>query len=245
MKYYLCLIGVLLSACSERPLYMQASPAINAVPTAEDRNISVREVSYYDEPLTNSVNDYAKWLIQDLFANIDVLDTNEVFMVADLSVLDSEVNRTNLFGRQMSEAILHEVHQTGFSAVDVKSTGFIRVSEKGEVFAESNDYTELKSSLIGTSVITGTLTRYRGGYLINSRAVRLSDNLLIASAQIFVPSEIADSVMTEDLDLSKSYGSVKQSDQMADNWNNKDNNNTNSSQSRGIELKKFRSKNND
>jgi TolB-like protein len=157
-------------------------------------------VNYFDKPLTNNVNDYAQWLIQDLFSTIYLPQNNTVFMVSDLAILDSDFNKTNLFGRQMSEAILHEVHQTGFSTLDVRTTDFIRITEEGNLFSQSRDYTDLSMAVVITNVITGTLTRHRGGYLLNARAVDINTKVLIATAQIFVPYEVVDSVMHEDIE---------------------------------------------
>jgi TolB-like protein len=159
-------------------------------------------VNYHDKPLTNNVNDYAQWLIQDLFSNIDFPQNNTFFMVSDLAILDSDLNKTNQFGRQMSEAILHEVHQTGFSTLDVRTTGFVRITEEGDLFSQSRDFTDLDMTVVATNVITGTLTRHRGGYLLNARAVNLNSKVLVASAQIFVPYDVVDSVMYEDMQSS-------------------------------------------
>jgi TolB-like protein len=165
-------------------------------------------VSYYDKPLTNNVNDYAQWLIQDLFSSIDFPHNNTVFMVSDLAILDSDFNKTNLFGRQMSEAILHEVHQTGFSTLDVRTTDFVRITEDGDLFSQSRDYTDLTMSVVIKNVITGTLTRHRGGYLLNARAVNINTKVLLATAQIFVPYEVVDSVMHEDIQSSNKASDI-------------------------------------
>jgi hypothetical protein len=195
MKYFATLfIFWFLSACSQIPSSLENNTELN-VKTGQ--TTSSNEVSYYDKPLSNNINDYAKWLVQDLFASIDLPSNDETFMVADLAILDSDLNETNLFGRQMSEAILHEVHQTGFSTLDIKSTGFVRVSENGGIFIESRDYADLQQTIDATNAITGTLTKYRGGYLLNARAVTLSNNVVIASAQIFVPFSVVDSVIAE------------------------------------------------
>jgi TolB-like protein len=118
-------------------------------------------------------------------------------MVADLAILDSDLNKTNLFGRQLSEAILHEVHQTGFTTVDIRSTGFIRITEQGNFFSLSRDYLDFDTTVTANNVVTGTLTRHQGGYLLNARVVALDSRMLIGSSQIFVPFEVVDAVMQE------------------------------------------------
>ncbi|GAC19917.1 FlgO family outer membrane protein [Paraglaciecola arctica] len=201
---YLLMCVVLLTGCS---LFPQNSLITKDKEDTEVTKQIVEQsptttVNYFDKPLTNNVNDYAQWLIQDLFSTIDFPQNNAIFMVSDLAILDSDLNKTNQFGRQMSEAILHEVHQTGFSTLDVRTTGYVRITEEGDLFSQSRDFTDLSMTVKATNVITGTLTRHRGGYLLNARAVDLNSKLLIATAQIFVPYEVVDSVMHEDMQSS-------------------------------------------
>lgn len=198
---YLLISVVLLTGCSlfTEDLLNTEEHSSSEVTQQVMKQSPSKTVNYYDKPLKNNVNDYAQWLIQDLFSTIDFPQNNAVFMVSDLAILDSDLNKTNQFGRQMSEAILHEVHQTGFSTLDVRTTGFVRVTEEGDLFSQSRDYEDLSMTLTATNVITGTLTRHRGGYLLNARAVDLNSRVLTASAQIFVPYEVVDSVMYEDM----------------------------------------------
>jgi TolB-like protein len=201
---YLLMCVVLLTGCSLFPqnLFVTEDLEDTEVTNPIVEKSPTPTVNYFDKPLTNNVNDYAQWLIQDLFSTIDFPQNNAIVMVSDLAILDSDLNKTNQFGRQMSEAILHEVHQTGFSTLDVRTTGYVRITEEGDLFSQSRDFTDLSMTVKATNVITGTLTRHRGGYLLNARAVDLNSKLLIATAQIFVPYEVVDSVMHEDMQSS-------------------------------------------
>lgn len=163
-----------------------------------DKKDDDHSVSYYDKPLIKNVNHYVKWLTQDLFANVDFPDNDAVFVISDLALLDSDLNKTNHFGRQITEALTHEVNRTGFSVIDIKARGFIRMSETGDLFFQTEDYNEILSQTAATNIISGTMTRHRGGYLLNARVVDLATTALISSAQIFVPYEVVDAVMLED-----------------------------------------------
>jgi TolB-like protein len=215
---YLLICVVFLTGCSLLPEDLFSSEDNESIDVANQAVMQSppNTVSYHDKPLTNNVNDYAQWLIQDLFSNIDFPQNNTVFMVADLAILDSDLNKTNLFGRQMSEAILHEVHQTGFSTLDIRTTGFVRMTEEGDLFSQSRDYEDLSLSLAATNVITGTLTRHRGGYLLNARAVDLNSKVLIASAQIFVPYDVVDSVLNENLEPPIKLNNISKDTQLVD-----------------------------
>jgi len=128
MKYKTFLLCLILTGCAELPIRdTNASPDDNpplkslVTPKENDR--------YYEKELIKNVNHYAKWLTQDLFANIDFPNNNDIFAVTNFALLDSDLNKTNHFGRQMTEAMIHEVHRTGFSVIDLKASGFIRMTE--------------------------------------------------------------------------------------------------------------------
>lgn len=157
-----------------------------------------RSVSYYDQPLIKNVNHYAKWIIQDLLSNFDLPDNRAVFVVTDFALLDSDLRKTNHFGRQLTEAIMHEVNRTGYSVIDMKSSGSIRMSNSGDLFFQTEKLHELATELAATNIISGTMARHRGGYLLNARIVDADSNSLVSSAQIFVPYDIVDGVLLED-----------------------------------------------
>jgi TolB-like protein len=97
--------------------------------------------------------------------------------------------------------MIHEVHRTGFSVIDMKASGFIRMTETGDIFYESTDYRELSTSANASHVITGTLTKHQGGYFVNAKVVLLENNALVSSAQIFVPYDVVDAVMLEEKEI--------------------------------------------
>ena len=201
MKKLMMIMLALLAGCSSQQQQLvieQQKPVKYQLESVNNKNESDHSVSYYDKPLIKNVNHYIKWLTQDLFANIDFPDNDAVFVISDLALLDSDLNKTNHFGRQITEALTHEVNRTGFSVIDIKARGFIRMSETGDLFFQTEDYNEILSQTSATNIISGTMTRHRGGYLLNARVVDLATTALISSAQIFVPYEVVDAVMLED-----------------------------------------------
>lgn len=200
--FILCtLLSGLLSGCNQTlntPVGEASESQLIQPGVASSAGFKGRNVSYYDEPIIKNVNHYAKWLTQDLFANIDNPNNSEVFVVTDFALLDSDLRKTNHFGRQFSEAIMHEVNKTGFSVIDMKSSGTIRMSETGDMFFHSKELTELNADISSARVISGTMTRHRGGYLLNSRITDVTTAAVITSAQIFVPYEVVEAVLLED-----------------------------------------------
>ena len=153
--------------------------------------------SYYQQPIIKNVNHYAKWIAQDLFSNLDFPANEDVFVVSDFSLLDSDLDKTNHFGRQLTEALMHEVNRTGFSVIDMKATRFVRITEAGDMFFHSKDFRELSRKTSATNIIAGTLTRHQGGYLVNARIIAMETMAMVSSAQAFVPYEVVDAVLLE------------------------------------------------
>lgn len=200
MKFKSLFLCVLFAGCAELPDENTSVPMEQTKPPLEyiDENTTNK---YYGDELIKNVNHYAKWLTQDLFSNIDFPSNNDIYVVANFALLDSDLTKTNHFGRQMTEAIIHEVHNTGFSVIDLKASGFIRMTETGDVFYQTEDYLELSPTSDASHIITGTMAKHQGGYIVNAKVVLLADKSLVSTAQIFVPHQVVDAVMLEEKTL--------------------------------------------
>jgi len=199
------LMCFLLSACSGTLDYFtfeDDETDDEIIVLAVDTNVDIESQqkkleSYYQQPVIKNVNHYAKWIAQDLFSNLDFPANEDVFVVSDFSLLDSGMDKTNHFGRQLTEALMHEVNRTGFSVIDMKATGFVRITETGDMFFHSKDFRELSRKTSATNIIAGTLTRHQGGYLVNARIIAMETMAMVSSAQAFVPFEVVDAVLLE------------------------------------------------
>ncbi|MCP4984719.1 MAG: hypothetical protein GY928_01260 [Colwellia sp.] len=203
MKYSALLLCTLFTGCADLPDENPSIPTqMNKAETSlVEASTSGANNKYYGNELIKNVNHYAKWLTQDLFSGIDFPNNSDVYVVTSFALLDSNLNKTSHFGRQMTEAIAHEVHNTGFSVIDLKATGFMRMTEDGDIFYQSEDYLELAPAADASHIITGTLARHQGGYIVNAKAVLLANNVLVSTAQIFVPHEVVDAVMLEEKEV--------------------------------------------
>lgn len=207
MKYISVLTCLALLGCSEIMDFEDVAMETNQETVEVERALEQAENNiqpaaytsgYYRNPITKNVNDYAKWIAQDLFGNLDYPSNQDVFVISDFALLDSNLNETNHFGRQLTEALMHEVSRTGFSVIDTKATGFIRITEKGDVFFHSKDYTELSQKVPATNIIAGTLTKHQGGYLVNARVISMETMAMVSSAQAFVPYDVVEAVLLEE-----------------------------------------------
>jgi TolB-like protein len=146
-----------------------------------------------------NVNHYAKGLMQDLVENLQHVDSTTPVAVVSFVMLDGDYNQSSLLGNQMAESLIHEIHQFGIPVIDYKTTGFIRITEHGD-FAFSKDYEELGQSLVAQYIFGGTMTKHKEGYLVNARVIGLESKTVVASAQNFIPNEIAEALMDKNRD---------------------------------------------
>lgn len=184
-------------------LFTLCSCTIIKLPNPEANNLIKEQTMIKEKPtyqkktLVKNVNDYAKWLVQDLFSHIDVPNNRSAFAIANFALLDSNLKQTNHFGRQLNEAIMHETTRIGFAVFDLKSTGRLQFTDTGDIFWHSEQIDELSGELNIDYVITGTMTKHQGGYLLNARIIDVTTNILLSSSQAFAPADVVDAVLSE------------------------------------------------
>lgn len=149
---------------------------------------------YKAMPLTKHVGDYVRNMAQDLVANMEYVTERTPVAVTHFSLIDSDLKATNLLGQQMAESFVHEFHKFRMPVVEFKSTQYITVTESGD-FVLSRDFLDLKNATPIQYVLTGTMTKHQGGYLVNARMLGMQSNVVVASAQSFIPYYIADALL--------------------------------------------------
>jgi TolB-like protein len=78
--------------------------------------------------------------------------------------------------------------------VEFKATQFIRVTETGD-YVLSRDFLDLNNSTPIQYVLTGTMTKHQGGFIINARMLGMESKVVVASAQSFVPFYVVDALI--------------------------------------------------
>jgi TolB-like protein len=149
---------------------------------------------YKGMPLTKHIGDYVRNMAQDLVANMEYVTERTPIAVTHFSLIDSDLKSTNLLGQQMAESFAHEFHKFRMPVVEFKATQFIRVTETGD-FVMSRDFLDLKNSTPIQYVLTGTMTKHQGGYIVNARMLGMQSNVIVASAQTFIPFYIVDALL--------------------------------------------------
>ena len=171
----------------------------NSAKNLQDRGYSLakNEFGEYNEPVSAAklnINHYAKGLMQDLVANLQYVNSTTPVAVVSFVMIDSDYNQSSLLGTQMAESLIHEIHKFGIPVIDFKTTGYIRITEQGD-FAFTKDYEELPGTLAARYIVGGTMVKHTDGYLVNARVVGLTSKAVVASAQSFIPNEIANALI--------------------------------------------------
>lgn len=153
-----------------------------------------------------NINDYVRGIMHQLVGNLQYVNNQTPIGVSSFVFLDSNLKQTNLLGYQIAESFIHEIHLVGVPVIDFKTMDFIRVTDNGD-FIFSRDFLELQSAVPIQYILTGTLAKHRGGYLVNARIIGLLSKAVVASAQGFIPNRVADGLIeydsTDGIDLSR------------------------------------------
>ena len=164
----------------------------------EEATYTSNRALYRGQNLTKHVGDYVQNMAQDLISNMEYLTDKTPVGVTNFALIDSDLQKTNLLGYQLSESFMHELHKFRIPVIDFKATQYIRVTEQGD-FLLSRDFLELKNKVSIEYILTGTMTKHQGGYLVNARILGMESKAVVASAQMMIPFYIADALIhTED-----------------------------------------------
>ncbi len=114
--------------------------------------------------------------------------------IAVASIVNLEnYKETDKLGNVIEENLIHEMQVRGFKVVDYKTMPTIKVGEHGD-YAFSRLLYELKKEQHINYVLAGTYTKYRGGIAINCRLIDLRSNVVVSSAQTYIPAQLVGAV---------------------------------------------------
>ncbi len=150
--------------------------------------------AYKSRPLAKHVGDYVRNMAQDLVSNMEYVTERTPVAVTHFSLIDSDLKETNLLGYQIAESFTHEFHKFRMPVVEFKATQFIRVTDTGD-FVLSRDFLDLTSTTPIQYVLTGTMTKHQGGYIVNARMLGMESNVIVASSQMFIPFYVVDALI--------------------------------------------------
>jgi TolB-like protein len=167
----------------------------NSTSTRSDPNLYLRNDL---NPKNHNINHYVRGIMQDLVSNLQHVNSSTTVVVTSFVFLDSNLSTENLLGNQIAESFIHEVHNIGIPVIDFKTSDYVSVTASGD-FVLSRNFLELKSEMTADYVLLGTLTKQQGGVLVNARVVGMKTKAVVATAQGFLPPEIANSLLNNKL----------------------------------------------
>jgi len=144
--------------------------------------------------VVKNINHYVRGVMHDLVENLSEVSSQTPIGVTSFVFVDSDLQTTSLLGNQIAESFVHEIHQFGIPVVDYKMMDSLKITDHGD-FVYSRDYTKLSSSVEIEYILTGTLAKHVGGYLLNARIIDIETKSIVSSAQGFVPEHVARAVL--------------------------------------------------
>lgn len=200
-----CVISTL-SGCSHLPtLGQEKQPEVNLYGADDpviDRFGAITKEHFYQndramyqgKALSKHIGDYVQNMAQDLISNMEYVSDTTPIGVTHFALTDSDLNKTNLLGYQIAESFIHELHKFRIPVLDYKATDYIRVTETGD-FLLSRDFLELKHKVPMQYILTGTMTKHQGGFLVNARIIGLDTKAVVASSQMLVPFYVVEALI--------------------------------------------------
>jgi len=191
------ILGMSLSGCSIFDDEMAQVPSPMMAPSQESRDYFQTPVMQKDQEqqvTVKNITHYVRGLMHDLVENLTEVTSQTPVGVTSFVYVDSDLQTTSLLGNQISESFMHEIHQFGIPVVDYKMMDNLQITDRGD-FVYSRDFTKLSASVEIDYILTGTLAKHVGGYLLNARIIDIKSKSIVSSAQGFVPEHIARGVL--------------------------------------------------
>ncbi|KDM93022.1 FlgO family outer membrane protein [Photobacterium galatheae] len=173
-KWTILLLSLLTASCTYSPVY-------NGKESYTGSNFLLTETPRH------TIDFFIEGMTKQLVASNQYLTAKTPLAVTSFVDIQ-QMNETNWLGNAVSEGFMYHMQQMGFTVVDYKATGAIRVTPEGD-FSLSRNWKELASEQPVDYVLTGTMLRQGGGVLINARVIGMRSRVVIASAQGFLPED--------------------------------------------------------
>lgn len=140
-----------------------------------------------------SIDDYSEQLAMQLVENLSFAKAADTVAVTSLVEMNSSLEQTNILGNHLSDGLMGELQQFGFSVIDFKTMDMIKVNSAGD-FVYSRDHRKLRPAMDIDYVLSGTMTRSRHGVLVHARIVGMETKVVVSSAKILIPNFVIYSV---------------------------------------------------
>lgn len=137
------------------------------------------------------LSEYVEQMAMDLRRNASISMFAEPVAITSIVKLDNSLQSTSMLGNQLSELFFTQLQEVGIPVSDHKVSGFIQVTQAGDIVMSRN-VKDLRHNLNIGYALTGTLIQNSLGHVVNVRIVSLSTNQVVASATKMIPRIVTD-----------------------------------------------------
>lgn len=155
----------------------------------------IKVLSDKEKPPKAEVSYIVEKIVDEMLSNNQFVSKQHAIAVASIVDL-GDLETTSRLGQQISEGVIHHLHNNGYRVVDFKMTGAIQVTPEGD-FTHSRDWEKLKGQFKVDYLVSGTMNVFDDGLSVNVRMVGLQTQVVVASAQAFIAQEVVSGFMPE------------------------------------------------
>lgn len=156
------------------------------------QSLNAYETSYAVTSTQNTpgyLNQVASTLADQLAQNKDFKDIYNT-PIAVMSIVNLEdFSQTTKTSNIVTENLIHEMQIRGFKVIDYKVMPSIKIGKEND-YIFSRDLKDLRSKQNINYALSGTYTLYKNGMSINLRIVNIQNNIVLSTAQAFIPKRI-------------------------------------------------------
>jgi TolB-like protein len=139
----------------------------------------------------HSINQYIQAISQDLIGNLPSIDIKSAMAVSTFIYTNEDSNSKNILSTQITESFIHEIHQFGIPIIDISDTDESLMLRANDTDISLLDELSLpENNRLLKYIVSGTLTNYQDGILVNARIIDLSNKTILSTAQGFLPPDI-------------------------------------------------------
>ncbi|PSW07702.1 FlgO family outer membrane protein [Photobacterium lipolyticum] len=173
-KWIVLLLSLMTVSCTYSPIYNGKEPYTGSA-------------FMLTETPRHTMDFFVEGLTEQLINSNQYLTAKTPLAVTSFVDLQ-EMTETNWLGNSVTESFMFQMQQRGYTIVDYKATGAIKVTPDGD-FSISRNWKELAAQQPVDYVLTGTMLRQGAGVLVNARIIGMRSRVVIASAQGFLPAD--------------------------------------------------------
>lgn len=162
---------------------------VTASALAQDKNIISIPLTIHESKTPMGIlTSRIIFLADQLFRNKSI-SVNNPIVITSFQNLDT-LTETDVVGRLIAEALIHEMHVRNIRVIDYRFQEKITVTEKGE-FALSRNIKDIKHEARADFILTGTYTILRDGntnvYFVNARLININTSEVVSTGQVLIP----------------------------------------------------------